>query len=248
MRHILCGLIVFLFAGARPAWAGDEAEMKALIARAVKARGGEDAKDRAVTMKGKGTFYGLGEGIPYTGEWQIYEPDKIRVAIEIKGDATFQMTRVVNGDKGWVKLNDDVKELDKEAVAEEKEGLYVGRVVNLTALVKEKGFTFSPVGEIKVGDRPAVGVRVGRKGHRDVTLFFDKQNHRLLKTATTVKDVDMGGQEHNQETLYSDYKQVGGVWRATKAEIKRDGERFVEVQWESIEPAERLDPAIFVKP
>ena len=33
-----------------------------------------------------------------------------------------------------------------------------------------------------------------------------------------------------------------------KAEIKRDGKRYVEVQWESVEPAERLDAAIFAKP
>jgi hypothetical protein len=247
MRRILCGTIVLLFAVARPALAGDEAEMKALLAKALKARG-SDAKDKAVTMKGKGTFYGLGEGIPYVGVWQIEEPDKIRVSIEIKGDMAFQITRVVNGDKGWAKFNDDVKELEKDAIAEEKENLYVGRLTNLAVFLKEKGFKFSPVGEVKVGDRPAVGVRVSHKGHRDVTLFFDKQNHRLIKTATTVKDVEMGGQEHNQETVYSEFKEVGGVWHAMKAEIRRGGERFVEVQWEAIEPAERLDPAIFAKP
>ena len=47
----------------------------------------------------------------------------------------------------------------------------------------------------------------------------------------------------SQETLYGDYQDVGGAKRAMKAEIKRDGKRFVEVQWESFEPTERLDAA-----
>jgi hypothetical protein len=253
MRRILCGLCVLAgmtLAVGYTARAGDEAELKALIAKAVKARGADAAKDRAVTMEGKGTFYGQGQGLPYTGKWEIQEPDKIRVAIAVDvGGNTFKMTRVVNGDKGWVKVNDEAaKEMEKDAIAEEQHGLYTGRVTNLNVLLKDKEFKFSPVGEVKVGERPAVGVRVSRAGQRDVTLFFDKQNHLLLKSATTVKDVEAGGQELSQETVYGDYQDVGGAKRAMKAEIKRDGKRFVEVQWESFEPTERLDAAIFGKP
>jgi hypothetical protein len=251
MRPILCVSCLLgglLFVLARPAGAGDEADLKALIAKAVKARGAEDEKLTAVTMKGKGVFYGMGEGIPYTGEWQIQQPDKIRVVIS-GGDGAFTMTRVFNGDKGWTKLNDgEAEELDKDAVAEEKHSLYLGRVTNLNVLLKDKGFKFAPAGEVKVGDRPAVGVRVSREGQRDITLFFDKQNHRLLKNETTVKDLMAGGQETTQATLYSGYKAIDGVQHAMKAEIQRDGKRYVDVQWDSFQPAERLDAAVFAKP
>src|SRR5207244_8859499 len=83
--------------------AGDDKEMRALIAKGIKALGGEDklAKYKAVTLKGSGTFYGQGEGLPYTGEWSIQYPAQQHVRIEVKvGDARFTRTLVLNGTKG----------------------------------------------------------------------------------------------------------------------------------------------------
>src|SRR4051794_5082609 len=158
------------------------------------------------------------DGVAYTGEVAVQEPDKIRIEfnVEVSG-MTFTFVRVVNGDKGWVHVMDTTQEMGQAALAEAKEGLYAGRVKALGALTG-KGFTLAPLGESKVGDRPVVGVRVSHKGHRDINLFFDKKSGLLLKSERRAKD-EMGGGEFTQEELYDDYKEVGGVQHAMKITI-----------------------------
>ena len=79
------------------------------------------------------------------------------------------------------------------------------------------------LGEMKVGDKPALGVRVEVKGYRGVSLFFDKETHLLVKSESRGKDVIGGGEEFTNEKLYSDYKKIGEV-SAHWVAIKRDSE------------------------
>src|SRR4051794_23876827 len=66
---------------------GEEKDVRALIVKAIQAKGGEEiqAKYKGLVMKGTGTFYGLGDGIPFSGEW-YYEGKAMRnrATIEIK--------------------------------------------------------------------------------------------------------------------------------------------------------------------
>jgi hypothetical protein len=39
--------------------------------------------------------------------------------------------------------------------------------------LSEKGFKLSAIDNIKIDDKPAVGVSVKSTGHREVNLFFD---------------------------------------------------------------------------
>jgi outer membrane lipoprotein-sorting protein len=249
MRRIVCltaALTVLAAAGA--ARADDKSDSKAVIAKAIKAVGGEAklAKSKAETFKGKGKFYGMGDGIDYTGEWSIQAPDKARV--EIKAN-DFTFVRVVNGDKVWTKLGDNAQEVDdKDQVKEAKENMYADGVASLRPLVKEKGFEFAALGEVKVGDKPAVGVRVSHKGHRDVNLFFDKESGLLLKSETVIKDEMDGGKEKTQETLYGNYKEFGGVKHPTKVTINRDGSKYITLEISELEPKDKIDDKVFEKP
>src|SRR5262249_17540947 len=151
-----------------------------------------------------------------------------------------------NGDKGWVKLNDNLDELDQDALKEEKDLLYVNSLTMIGPLA-DKELSFAPLGESKVNDKPAVGVKVSSKGHRDVNLYFDKDNGLLVKMEVRVKDM-MSGQELAQEVLYSDYKEIEGIKRPMKSTIKRDGKVFVEVTWSDYKILEKLDDKTFEKP
>ncbi len=247
MRRAIYLLAALILARAGTAWADEQADLKALIDKAIKVAGGEAnlARFQTYVFKGKGTFYGMGNGIDYTGEWTIQMPGKMRMQIEGTGDAKFTIIRVSNGDKVWSKFGDMVQEVtNKEELAEAKEDSYARWVVTLLPL-KAKAFQLAPLGEIKVGDRPAIGVRVSHKGHRDVSLYFDKDKGTLLKSETVVKDK---GQEVTQETLYSDYKEVGGARRAMKVLINRDGKKYVESEVTEMEPKEKLDDSVFGKP
>jgi len=225
----------------------DQADARKVIDKAIQALGGEAtvAKYKAATWKVKGNFYGLGNALPYTGEETIQFPDKFRFVLEF--DAGGQQTKlimVVNKDKGWRKINDNLMDMDKEQVTEAQESLYVQNVIRAVAL-KEKGYTFSPLGEVKVDKQPAVGVKVSHKGHRDVNLFFDQKSGLLVKTEARVKD-EMSGQEVKQESFFSDYKESNGVKYPAKVVIKRDGQLYVEAENQDYKYAEKLD--VFDKP
>jgi len=234
-----------------PLCAGEETSPRAIIDKAVKAHGGEAnlKKFPAYTMKGKGLFYGMGEGIPYTGTWAIQGIYQQNVLIEVKvADMTFKFQNVVNGDKGWIRLNDDkTAEMAKDELGEEREKMFA-RWVSSLAYLSDKAFDLALIGPAKVLDRPAVGVRVSRKGHRDVALYFDVKSGLLVKSETQVKDIMAGGEEYTQTIIFEQYKEIGGTLRATKVLIQKDGKRFVEAEMTEILPVEALDKSVFEKP
>lgn len=242
--------VLALLAAVGPARADDEAKLREIVAKAIKAHGGADVLKKlpATVTKTKGKFYGLGEAIDYTGETAVQLPDRIRT--EVAGTANgqeFKFLQVVNGDKGWMKFGDDTMEMSKEMITEAKEQLNTASIAHLTVLTG-KGYKLSSLGDVKVGDREAVGVSVEREGFRPVSLFFDKGNGLLVKTETRGKDPMRGGQDYTSETLYKDYKKVDGLMIAHKITIKRDGKDYVESETTEVKPSEKLDDNLFAKP
>lgn len=239
----------FAVAVAAPGRAADDADARKIIEKAVKAHGGQAALEKyaGTTTKFKGTFHGQGDGMPMTGTVTTEGADKQRIEIEVEaGGQTIPILIVLAGDKGWTKVVKELKELDKDEVAEAKEQAHAGWVSTLAPL-KGKQFTFASVGEIKVGDKPAVGVKVSSKGHRDVDLYFDKETGLLVKTEARVKD-DMTGQEVTEESFPTDYKDVQGTKQSMKFTVKRNGKPFMEGEVTAVELFEKLDAGTFAKP
>ncbi|HMC88379.1 MAG TPA: hypothetical protein VKI17_02475 [Gemmataceae bacterium] len=218
-------------------------EPKEIIDKAIKAAGGEEklAKFKAHTWAAKGTYYGTGDGMPYTAEYAVQFPDKIRV--EIKN----VFTLVLNGDKGWMKMGDDAQEMNADQLAEQKEQQHANYVASLLPL-KGEAYTLTALADSKVGDRPVVGVKVSTKGRRDVNLYFDKDTNLLAKGEWTVKAMEEGGKEVTQEVLYRDYKDVEGAKIAMKVNLNRDGKKYVESENSDVKPADKLDDSLFGKP
>jgi outer membrane lipoprotein-sorting protein len=238
----------FVLAIGAPVRADDAADAKAIIEKAVKAHGGQDKLDKftGVTVKFKGTFHGMGEGIPMSGEVTSQGPDKQRVDIEVEaGGMKIPIVAIVAGDKGWEKIGKDVKETDKDKLAESREQTYAAWVSTLAPL-KAKQFTFATTGEMKIEKRTVVGVKVSSKGHRDIDLYFDKETGMLIKAETRVKDD--GGQEVTEESFPSDYKDVQGTKQAHKFTVKRNGKLFMEGEATGVELFEKLDASTFAKP
>jgi hypothetical protein len=253
MRRIVCLGVILALAAAGAGRAEEKSESKQVIDKAVKAVGGEDklAKVKAFTFKMKGKFYGMGEGIDYSGEVAVQLPDKSRVKIDgdLNGTKVTFFEQVVNGDKVWLKefMKETEEVKNKDKLAEVKETIFADRVTSLYPLVKEKEFKLEPLGEVKVDDKPAIGVRVSLKGHRDINLFFSKESGLLVKSERPVKD-EMTDKEVTQETLYSDYKEVDGVKHAMKLVINRDGKKYVDAAVSDLEIKDKLDDKDFAKP
>lgn len=233
-----------------PVRAQDDAKVRDVVDRAVKAHGGLDnlTKMKGNTSKGKGKVHVMGQALDFTSETSLQLPDRLRTEVHSKfGDQEFIFIQVVNGDKGWIKLANMTDAMTKDMIAESKEQMNAANISHLSCL-SNKEYKLSPLGEVKVGDRPAIGIRVERKGYRDVSLFFDKDKNLLIKMETRGKDLMQGGQEFTSTTLYSDYKMVNGIMVAHKATIERDGKPFVEGEDTEVKIAEKLDDSVFEKP
>jgi hypothetical protein len=112
--------------------------------------------------------------------------------------------------------------------------------------LKEKGYKVDAAGAEKVGDKPAVGIKVTALDGKDVTLFFDKESCLPVKLVATVAGM-MGG-EFTQETTFSNYKKFGDIKKATKIESKRNGEKFQELEITEVKVLEKVNPKTFDEP
>jgi hypothetical protein len=247
MRHVFpIAVVVCLALAVRGAsGADDAADAQAVIDQAVTAMGGADnlAKYKAATWKETGTYYGMGDGIPFTGMYSVQLPKQMRM--EIKDVFTI----VINGDEGWTKdMSGEVKDMPKEQLEEHRESNYSSHLIHDLSVLKDKAYHVSAPKADKVSDRPAVTITVSHKGHRDITLTFDKETHLLIKSTRVAKSVEQGNQDTKQEALLSEYKEVQGVKMPTKIVIQRDGKPYVEATAEDIKLLEKLDDQTFAKP
>jgi outer membrane lipoprotein-sorting protein len=218
-------------------------EPREIVDKAIKATGGEEklAKFKAQTWSAKGKYYGMGEGQDYTADYAVQFPDKFKFTVQ----GIF--TIVYDGSKGWRKMGEDTTEMTAEQLAEQKEGMHAGYLATLLPL-RDKAYTLTPLGEAKVGDRAAVGIKVSSKGRRDINLYFDKETNLLIKSEMTTKAEEQGGKEVSQEELYSDHQDVEGVKIPMKMTINRDGKKFVEAESSNVKLVEKLDDNVFSKP
>jgi hypothetical protein len=241
-RHLFLAVIVG-FVGSVGSARGDEAKARQIVDKAIKALGGAEkiAKYPASTFKEKGTYYGMGQGLPYEGVYSIQLPD--RFAMEIQG--VFKL--VVNGKQAWTKMGDETKEMTAEELDVQKSQLYHGWVSSLVPL-KDRAFKLSEFGEDTINGRAAVGVSVNREGKPTVTLLFDKEKGLLIKSTTTVKSPENGNKEVSEEVFYSEFKEVEGIPTPTKVLVNRDGKKFVEAEVSDHKLYEKLDDSVFGKP
>jgi len=228
--------------------ADSQADSKALIDKAIKAMGGQDKVAKLQTGTGKGKLTGQDDGkeitVTYEASWQGLDQYRIDADAQFDGNSK-QALMIVNGAKGWIKAGERVEAAPKGLVSLIKDTFYGMRMPQVLPVLKGKGYKLSPLGELKVGDSPAVGVRVAHKHHKDVSLFFDKKTGLPVKSEINVKSPD--GKELAIEYLYSDYKDVDGVQSCTKITIKAHGKEFI-MEMSEFTPEDKLDDSLFEKP
>lgn len=224
-------------------------EPLAILDKAIAAHGGEATinKNMGLSWKSKGTVHTMGMDIAFTADYARSFPDKSKTTIEaeVMGQK-FNIVQVVRGNKAWHSFAGNAMELEGEMADEALFQLYAEWLTRLTPL-KDKAFTLAPAGEVKVNDKPALGIKVSRKNQRDVTLYFDKATGMLVKAQARVKDPNQG-QEFDQETFFSDYKDTAAGKRAGKLIIKRDGQVYLESEHALFVASEKIDDAQFEQP
>jgi hypothetical protein len=252
MRIFPLGLLVLLFfpvAGiSHRLAAGEKVDPQAVVAKAIQAMGGEEkvAKSQSMFMKGTCTFYGMGHPIECTGEWFEQLPARLKASYHMNLNGK-DVTRVeaVTKDQGWLAVAGRVRDLTSDQLVEIREGMQAGYLTTLLPL-RDLDCHLSSVGEAEVAGRAATGIKVSREGHRDVLLYFDKQDGYLVKMQERVKG--MTGGEVDEETLYGDYRDFDGVRSYKKMTTKRDGKPFLECEFSEFKPVANIPDSTFAKP
>lgn len=181
-------------------------EPRALIERALKARGGAEAVRQRVAfhMKMRGKISSADRRNHIEGEmWELGSRGRMDLQLSDLEGARF--TIVLNGEKSWRSFNGHVQDFDKEDLASLRISDYVDRVTELADLLTDKAFTFAPLADVRVDNRPAHGFKVSSKDHPDISLYFDKETDLLIKYSYRAPQFG-GQQEVLHETVLSDYR------------------------------------------
>lgn len=224
-------------------------EVRAIVDRAIQAHGGAANIDRfhASLTHTMGTIAANGGTISFTQEIRLERPDRLRQVLSLRtgeGKEAVAFTTVYNGRKGWLKQNGVTQELGDRELEETRETAYLAELTRLTRLA-DPAFELAVLADTVVVGRRSVGVRVIRRGYRDVDLFFDAQNGLLLKTR---RRAVWKGAEFVEERLLSDYREVQGIKSAKKVEVSRGGERFMTVEILDVQYLEAFGDNTFERP
>jgi hypothetical protein len=131
---------------------------------------------------------------------------------------------VINGETGWIRHGGKTGDAGKQMVTFYKNLLSALRLPQLLTELHEKVFQLSPLGEMKIDNVEAVGIKIGHKDYKDASIFFDKKQGFPVKSEIVLSQPP--SKELAVEYLYSDYKDFDGVKLPAKILIRFDGKEF----------------------
>jgi hypothetical protein len=221
----------------------------AILDKAIKALGGEEnlGKAKAVSWTAKGTitFMGNDNNVTIHGVAQGLDHSRQEFEGDFGGNQVKGVT-VLAGDKGWREFGDNHMDLDKDALAAEKRRAYLTLIPITILPLKSSEFKVEAIGEENAGDKPMVGIKATGPDGKELKLYFDKESGLPVKLVAKV--VGFMGDEFTQETAFSEYKEMGGIKKATKVQAKRDGEKFIDEQVTEFKVLNEVDAKTFAEP
>jgi hypothetical protein len=251
MKRFLGAILAILFLSSQGSPArSDESDPKAILDKAIRALGGEEKLQKAemATWKVKETIT-FNENNQLKMQATVQGLDRYRSEYqgEFNGKA-IKGVNVLNGNKGWRKVNDTKTEFDERAVAKMKRfeswHLSPPRLLPL----KDQGVRIAPGGEQRVNRGPAVGIKATGLDSTDLTLYLDRQSG--LPVMLVAKILGPGDDEFPREMtyIYSDYKDFDGIKRPTKIEAKRNGKDFWKAEVTEFKVLDKVDSKTFAEP
>jgi hypothetical protein len=215
-----------------------------IVAKVLTARGGLEKAKAVQSERITGTLYFNPELYgPFLAEFK--RPGKMHNEVTIQNKT---IVRAFNGkDVGWV-INPFVgKEAAEPMSADEvkdvsNEADFDGPLVD----AKAKGNTIELIGMAKVEGRDAYVLKVMHKDGQVSSYFFDKETFLLVKWS----GIDnINGEAVTRETLFKDYRDVGGLKFAFELVSNTPGTDVTQrIVVEKIEIDPSIDDARFGKP
>jgi hypothetical protein len=222
-----------------------DTQTEALLARAIKAHGGEEALTRykAVRLQLKVTLPGP-DKTPKVWEHLFVAPNKYKDVREgyYLGRKTASVT-VTDGKDVWTIVQGTL-ELQEGRFAERvRDDAYLMQVMRLVPL-QGKEYELKTVGETKIDGKPAGGLLVRTKGHKDVTLYFDAESGLLVKAERPVYDV-YTEKDVTEERFYQHYPKKADLPYARKVFVKVGDRKDISYEVSAVKFLQKADETEF---
>lgn len=221
-------------------------EATAVVDRAIALIGGQTqvGKLRAGVWKTSGTF----QGRPSRAEFHGELPGKFRIdSTRIEDGKEVHHARIVNGERGWVVEGNKVTPMSKAQIEGVRASFYHKQVATTLLPLKDRDCRLSLAGSTEVEGKPAAVVRVQRKGHPPLTLYFDQLTGLLVKTEMMAADPGTG-KDRKVELYLGDYRDFEGIKLATRTRTLHNGKPFLETELVDFRRVDRLPAKLFQAP
>jgi hypothetical protein len=226
MRTLLIGAITLgWIQGQLTTVRADDTMARAILAKAVAAHGGKKlATAKGLRYKWTSSVGEDDSKVVTTSERWVEFPDRVLGVSETTiGKVRRDASSGHDGKVAWLKAGGKVKKLNADAAKSLRATIFPDRVLSLL-ITQERDIKLSLVGEAKVLDRPAVGVRLERKNATDVNLYFDKKSGLMVKAEWRGKDPEVT--EVTEERFFAEYKkskESAGVKYPSRVTVHQDG-------------------------
>jgi hypothetical protein len=223
-------------------------DAKDIIAKAIRAHAGSEAQlaqRKVCVSRSRGVLALFGGDTPTVRECSCVLPERVKWTGEFLPPGNkVPFTITLNGLRGWRMVFGDAKDMtpaEYDAVQDEAQFLWVCTLIPLN----ERSYTLTTLPEIKVTNRPAVGVKVESKGRGTVQLYFDKGTSLLVKGTFLSREA---GVEMQKESFFSEYKDFNGLKQPTRQITLTNGKKTEDWTYESYRFPARIEEREFTKP
>jgi hypothetical protein len=219
-------------------------EAREVVDKAIKAHGGAEVLARAAlaVRDGKGVVTLFGKDMPFTDEWVLNLPDRVRFELTIEKQD--KMIHVLNGTRAWRNQGGLTEELPRERVDEIREEAYVLWLATVAPL-KQDTFTLNALPDATVAGKKASVVKVSSKGHFDALLYFDKDTGLLMQIKRRAREAGLTLEKTYQ---FSGHKDTDGGKLPDRIIESIGGKKFSEVNSIRYQFLRKPDEQLFAKP
>src|SRR5262249_6816105 len=152
MKPVLLSVLAFgLLLGAGPARADEQADVKAILDKAIKAMGGQEKLAKLNTASVKGRLTGSPDGkdvvLDMDSIWQGMSQYRIEAEVQVGGNK-FKGVLVFNGNQAWNKKGDNTKDAPDDVPPFMQNIFYAGRIPQLLPVLSGELYKRALAGEV----------------------------------------------------------------------------------------------------
>jgi hypothetical protein len=222
MRVWLLSLPVALAVGVCPMSGRADSGAQALLAKAIKAHGGDKALTRYTALRLKLKRTDEPTRFTYRHVWLFASPDQFKDV----GDGYYLMRRITtiyatDGKSAWSHVQGRTEQLDAKSAEWYHDEAHLMQVMRLVPLKNPK-YELKATGETIVDGKPALGLLVRTRKQKDVSLFFDARTGLLVKLERLAYDYETE-MEAREERFYRNYPKKAPLPYARRIDVKLGG-------------------------